>query len=175
MIIDGKVLTEPRAWMVSKVNRIAPNGISRITLAQDIFDQHRDYVELNDEGNVIGMWADYFGVAKTPNDPTPVATEITSTITCKGKAVLKVGGSAKTFSVHFRKSDEDIDYITGEWQFTIDDEDASELLDVTTDGLEPNQIKIKAPTEQTYIGKLLTIKHVTDAVTATLDVEIVAL
>jgi len=32
MIIDAKVETEPRAWLISKINRISPNGICRITL-----------------------------------------------------------------------------------------------------------------------------------------------
>jgi hypothetical protein len=38
MIIDAKVETEPRAWLISKVNRISPNGICRVTLTQDNFD-----------------------------------------------------------------------------------------------------------------------------------------
>ena len=32
MIIDTKVDSEPRAWLISKVNRISPNGICRVTL-----------------------------------------------------------------------------------------------------------------------------------------------
>jgi len=41
MIIDSNLYnvdSEPRAWLISKVNRISPDGIVRVTLAQDLFD-----------------------------------------------------------------------------------------------------------------------------------------
>jgi len=38
MIIDANVETEPRCWLISKVNRISPTGICRVTLTQDNFD-----------------------------------------------------------------------------------------------------------------------------------------
>ena len=59
MLVDTKV-DNPRAWLISKVNRISPNGICRITLAQDIFDQHTDYIEKDKNGDIIGMWANYY-------------------------------------------------------------------------------------------------------------------
>jgi len=38
MIVDTKVESEPRVWLISKINRISPNGICRVTLYQDKFD-----------------------------------------------------------------------------------------------------------------------------------------
>lgn len=41
MLIDSKIYSndsEPRAWLISKVNRISPNGVCRVTLTQDTFD-----------------------------------------------------------------------------------------------------------------------------------------
>ena len=89
MIIDSKVESEPRTWLISKVNRISPTGICRVTLAQDIFDQHNDYIEKDSIGNIIGMWANYFNsnINPTPIDqdtPFP-SSSITSTITVTGK------------------------------------------------------------------------------------------
>ena len=60
MIIDAKVETEPRCWRVTKIDRIAPNGLVMTTLAQDRFDQIHDYIEHDKYDNIIGMWADYY-------------------------------------------------------------------------------------------------------------------
>ena len=54
MIIDAPVLTEPRTWIVSKVNRIAANGLVHVTLAQSKFNAHTDYIETDGDGNVYG-------------------------------------------------------------------------------------------------------------------------
>ncbi len=58
MLIDNRVETEPRSFQITKVNRIAPNGVARITLAQDNFDRHSDYVERDDDGRIMGMTSD---------------------------------------------------------------------------------------------------------------------
>lgn len=179
MIIDSAVLTEPRAWRVSKVNRISPNGVVRLTFAQDIFDQHKDYIEINEDGNVVGMWADYYQTAVTPTDydPTPEEqTTVHSSIVYAGSsAQIKVGGSYKKFTVKFYDGETEIEPLAGDWHFTIDGEDASSVISTSTTGLEFNQIKIKAPTDYSYIGKVLTIEYVAAGVSSTLDIDIVAL
>lgn len=41
MLIDSCLYNpdaEPRAWLISKINRISPDGIVRVTLTQDTFD-----------------------------------------------------------------------------------------------------------------------------------------
>ena len=107
MLVDNKGAIEPRAWLISKLNRISPDGIVHVTLAQDIFDQHKDYIERDESGNVIGMWADYYvnqlGATDkevTPDSDAPI--EYTSTISYSGvKPELKVGGSSKTFTMQY--------------------------------------------------------------------------
>ena len=68
LIIDTFVESEPRAWLISKVNRISPNGICRVTLTQDTYNQHTDYIEHDENGNIIGMWANWFSSVIEPEE-----------------------------------------------------------------------------------------------------------
>lgn len=169
-----------RAWLISKINRISPYGIARVTLTQDTFDQHRDYIERDDSGNIIGMWADYWS---TPIEPTSVPVDddttpssiITSRITCSGKPIIKIGGSAKTFTVTYYGEDgEPIDTMVSEgWNFSIDGVSVSNtLFDLTPEG---NKIKVKFLGDDSYIGKILTISNISGEVTSSLEIEINAL
>lgn len=177
MIIDGAVLTEPRAWHVTKINRIAPNGIARITLAQDFFDQHKDYIELDSDGNVIGMWADYYSSSVEPEDPgvNIPTSNIYSKISYAGlKSEIKVGGSYKKFSVDFFNNDTPAPFETGTWTFTIDG--ASAPVTTSTVGLDPNQIKVRFDGNSSYIGKVLKINYLsTSGISSDLEVSIIAL
>ena len=181
MIIDSKVETEPRTWLISKVNRISPTGICRVTLAQDIFDQHNDYIEKDSIGNIIGMWANYFN---SNIDPTPIdqdtplpSSSITSTITVTGKPQFRIGGSAKTFTITFKNEEgEPIpDHDPGAWSFYIGNQLLpNNLFDLTLldDGA---RIKVKFLGDDSYIGKILTIKNISEEITASLDIEILPL
>ena len=175
MIIDTKVESEPRAWLISKVNRISPNGICRVTLTQDTFNQHKDYIEHDEFGNIVGMWADYFdsNIEPIPVDIDTPST-ITSSITCSGKPQLKVGGSAKTLTVVFYdENGEPTDYQSGEWSYTIDDVDASDLLTVTT--VSDGKIKVKFDGGDSYINKILKVTFTSGDIISTLDLEILPL
>lgn len=175
MIIDTKVETEPRAWLISKVNRISPNGICRTTLTQDTFNQHTDFIEHDESGNIVGMWADYFSSNITP---TPVdvdePTTITSSITCSGKQQLKIGGSAKALSVTFYdENGEIIDYQSGEWNYMIDDVDALDLLTITE--VSDGKIKVKFDGDDSYINKILHVTFTSGDISSSLDLEILPL
>lgn len=176
MIVDSKVETEPRAWLISKVNRISPNGIVRVTLAQDNFDQHRDYIEKDENGNVIGMWANYWndGIEPVPLNPDTPSPSLTSVITCSGKQQIKVGGSAKTFTLTYYDETGEVPHDPGLWEIFVDGKSAPELLEITTieDG---SKIKIKFLGDDSYIGKVLLIKNTYQDVVATLQIEITAL
>lgn len=178
MIIDSKVETEPRAWLISKVNRISPNGICRVTLTQDNYDQHRDYIEKNEDGKIIGQWADYY---KSNVIPEPVIIDdalpssITATITCSGKPQFKIGGSAKTFTITYKNEEGEIipDHEVGIWSLHIgEDQVANDLLTLSQDGAK---LKVKFLGDDSYIGKILTITNTSEDAVANLDVEIVAL
>ena len=177
MLVDTKV-DNPRAWLVSKVNRISPNGVCRITLAQDIFDQHNDYIEKDDTGQIVGMWANYY---KSNIQPIQVSQDepssaITAKVTCSGKPQFKVGGSPKTFTVLYYDNDIVIqDHEVGTWAFYIDEERVSEELLTVINTDNPNKIKVQFLGDDTYIGKILTITNTYEDVAASIQVEIIAL
>lgn len=175
MIIDSNILTEPRAWRISKINRVAPNGILRATLAQDRFDQHKDYIELDDNGLVIGKWADFFKDKNFPQKPNDLPTNqiVKGEFSWSALPQIKVGGSYKKFTLTFYKSDEEIPFLDGEYSFTVDGNDVSEILSVISD---KNIIKVKFNGDDSWIGKTLTIKYRTDTgIDTSVNVEIVGL
>lgn len=181
LIVDSNLYNEdsqPRAWLISKTKRISPNGIVVVTMTQDVFDQHNDYIEKDDDGNIIGKWANYYSsnVEPTPVvEDEPLPSSITSKITCSGKPQFKIGGSAKTFTVtYYDYDDQEIpDYAIGNWTFTIDGETVpNNLLTLTA---ENNKIKVKFLGDDSYIGKVFTITNTSGDVISSLNIEIIAL
>lgn len=154
------------AWNISKVENAQPFGIQKLTLYQDFFDQHRDYIEKDKNGNIIGMWADYYDSSIEPTDPdTPSATP--SSITAKISAStssIKVGGSFRTLTTNlFNESNEDI---TSEyensiftWTCSIDGEDWTDIV-TWRSGTKFNQTKLSFPLDKTQLGKILSVKCV---------------
>ena len=152
------------AWQISKVENAQPLGIQKLTLYQDFFDQHRDYIEKDSDGNIIGMWADYFDSEIAPTDPSTPTTP-TSSITARISAstsTIKVGGSYKNLTVNlFNDSNEDIttEYAdaTFTWTCSIDNEDWTDKATWRA-GTEYNQKKVKFPNDASTIGKILSVK-----------------
>ena len=193
MIIDGKVSGEHIAWKISKTHRFSPNGLCRITLAQDKYNQDTDYIERDENGYIIGMWADYYETKinngyiddlneNLNDDSDSNENNISAKITYSGvNPQIKINGSYKTFTVHYYDLDlnelnnEDI----GEWTFEINGEDVSSKLSIlspTTSDLENNQIKIKFIGSEDYLGEVLSIKNINSAnVQAECEIEIVGM
>ena len=152
------------AWQISKVENAQPLGIQKLTLYQDFFDQHRDYIEKDSDGNIIGMWASYFDSEITPTDPSTPTTPLSS-ITARISAstsTIKVGGSYKNLTVNlFNDSNEDIttEYAdaTFTWTCFIDNEDWTDKVTWRA-GTEYNQKKVKFPNDTSVIGKILSVK-----------------
>ena len=152
------------AWQISKVENAQPLGVQKLTLYQDFFDQHRDYIEKDENGNIIGMWASYFDSEIAPTDPSTPTTP-PSSITARISAstsTIKVGGSYKNLTVNlFNDSNEDIttEYAdaTFTWICSIDNEDFTDKVTwrVST---EYNQKKVKFPNDISVIGKILSVK-----------------
>ena len=176
MIIDNRVLTEPRTWRITKVNRIAPNGNVMLTFAQDQFDAHRDYIEYEDEEKkkVIGQWADYYtngGVI--PQEETEPDTSIYCEVTTTGvKPTLKLNDRYKLFTVKFYRQGESINFKRGTWSFSMVDPekkintklfDPSTLLSIKYPSDDPklqdNQIKIKFIGDITYVDWTLVVTY----------------
>lgn len=152
------------AWNISKVENAQPFGIQKLTLYQDFFDQHRDYIEKDKNGNIIGMWADYYDSSIEPTDPdTPSSTP--SSITAKISAStssIKVGGSFRTLTANlFNESNEDI---TSEyenslftWTCSIGDENWTDIV-TWRSSTKFNQTKLSFPLDKTQLGKILSVK-----------------
>ena len=152
------------AWQISKVENAQPLGVQKLTLYQDFFDQHRDYIEKDENGNIIGMWASYFDSEIVPTDPS-IPTTPPSSITARISAstsTIKVGGSYKNLTVNlFNDSNEDItnEYAdaTFTWTCSIDNEDWTDKVTWRA-GTEYNQKKVKFTSDSSTIGKILSVK-----------------
>lgn len=179
MIIDAKVESEPRAWLISKINRISPNGICRVTLTQDIFDQHKDFIEKDENGNIVGQWGNYYS---STVEPIPVEVDepmilITSKITCSGKPIIKIGGSAKTFTITYYNENGEIisDHVPGTWALWIDNQRVSNSLVEFYEMEDDKKLKFKFLGDDSFIGKILIVKNTYEDLSTSLDVEITAL
>ena len=58
----------PIVWAVTKVENIRPIGLQKLTIYQKSWNSHTDYIEKDSDGNIIGMWADYFDTQIQPTD-----------------------------------------------------------------------------------------------------------
>ena len=109
MVIDNKVINrEPKVWQVTNVNAIDHNGVEVVTLTQGMFDEHTDKIEYDSNGNITGMWCDYWKSNIEPKDQgdEPVPSSIYAEITYSGlKPEIKSGGSPKKFTVKFYYAD----------------------------------------------------------------------
>lgn len=192
LILDNNVLTEPRTWQISKVNRIQSNGLALFTCAQTFFDGSHDYIEHDEDGNVVGMWADYFVTDKNgcgdcisdssveEYDEYPATTNIYSKITCSGsKPEMKIGGSYKTFNVTFYNDTEEIDTQPGIWEFYVGDTDVKDKLTFAeeySDTTLPTRFKIDKTHRDDFACTTLTIKYISnDGVVSSTDINLLGL
>lgn len=159
-LIVSAPLEQPVTWRITKCENAQPLGIQKLTLYQDRFNEHTDYVNL-ETGE---MYANYFDSEIAPTDPSTPTTP-PSSITARISAstsTIKVGGSYKNLTVNlFNDSNEDIttDYAdaTFTWTCSIDDEDLTDKVTWRA-GTEYNQKKVKFPNDASVIGKILSVK-----------------
>lgn len=159
-LIVSAPIKEPVTWRITKCENAQPLGIQKLTLYQDRFNEHTDYVNL-ETGE---MYANYFDSEIAPTDPsTPTTPQ--SSITARISAstsTIKVGGSYKNLTVNlFNDSNEDIttEYAdaTFTWTCAIDNEDWTDKVTWRV-GTEYNQKKVKFPNDSSVIGKILSVK-----------------
>ena len=136
------------------------------------------FIEKDENGLIIGLWANYFG-SVTPTDPsTPTPSFITAKISAS-TSTIKVGGSYKSLTVNlYNDSNEDIttEYsdATFTWSCSIDNEDWTDKV-TWRDGTEFNQKKLKFPNDAAVIGKILTVKCTIEKDDATIESESISL
>lgn len=123
------------------------------------------------------MYADYFKSAVTPEEgiqeDTSLFSSITSKITTSGNSTqIRVGGQ-KTFTATFYEDDNPVEHAAGEWSFSIDGEDISNLLTISYPA--DNKVRIKFIGDDNYIGKIITVTYTSEDITSSMDIGIVAL
>lgn len=159
-LIVSAPIKEPVTWRITKCENAQPLGIQKLTLYQDRFNEHTDYVNL-ETGE---MYANYFDSEIAPTDPSTPTTP-PSSITARISAstsTIKVGGSYKNLTVNlFNDSNEDIttEYAdtTFTWTCSVDNEDWTDKV-IWRAGTEYNQKKVKFPNDASVIGKILSVK-----------------
>lgn len=155
----------PNVWQVSKIERVNVRGRTRITLYQTEFNEHTDYVEKDNDGKIIGMWADYYTSTVIP-DETPNQTDDTvSEKSCNlssDATIIRLGGSYQNITLLYMENGVEItDYssISTEWKCFVDDIDITDSEYVVwSTKVENNEAKIKLKQNYDYIGKILTVQ-----------------
>nr|DAH71412.1 MAG TPA: hypothetical protein [Caudoviricetes sp.] len=159
-LIVSAPIKEPVTWRITKCENAQPLGIQKLTLYQDRFNEHTDYVNL-ETGE---MYANYFDSEIAPTDPdTPITSPSSTTARISAStSTIKVGGSYKNLTVNlFNDSNEDIttEYsdTTFTWTCSIGNEDWTDKVTWRV-GTEYNQKKVKFPNNTSTIGKILSVK-----------------
>lgn len=161
-VLLGLLVEHPLAWQVSKVEPTKPLGIIKITLDQDVFNEHTDYVNLK----TGEMFADYYSQTIEPTLPpdnvslpdSDIAVINTSTNT------IKNGGSYKLLTVIVTDKDgndvtenyKDFGFV---WTCSINEDDYTNNDYVTwLSQKDFNKMKIKLANDRSHLKKILNIK-----------------
>ena len=157
---------KPIAWNISKVENTNEFGIQMLTLYQDFFNQHVDFIEKDKDGNIIGLWADYYD-----SDIIPLEhTNESNTLKIIGKinassSIIKVGGSYKTLTLKIYDTigTEITDYYSNalfNWYCYVDEINITNEQSLITwrSGEEFNKQKIKFSNNRSYLDKILEVK-----------------
>lgn len=162
-LVKSAPMERPIVWSVTKIENTKPLGIQKLTIYQNFWNEHTDYVEHDENGNIIGMYADYFDSEILPEE-TMYLTQDTpfkySKISATS-AFIKVGGGYKLLTAKvFDDDNEDISdkykNSTFEWSCSIDGEDMTNKVSWLSQP-EFNRIRIKFPNDKKYLGKILDI------------------
>lgn len=178
LILSAKT-DNPLTWKVSKIENTKPIGIIKVTLKEVVFNPHTDYIEYDDSGNIIGMWADYYCSEFEPVESEEDIIEekpYTHCVLSTTQYSLKTNGSGRTItSTYLDKMEEDVssEYSNRDRQyfFTIEGNDVSEYV-VYKEQSDKNKVKIKF-TNTDYIGKILNIKTLVDYIFGEIELEII--
>ena len=181
MIISAKT-KHPLAWKLTKLENTKPLGLLQLTFSQTSFDQNNDYIEKDEDGNIIGMWADFYK-STTPTDPdtpSPTPSNIYGKITAS-TSTIKVGGSYKTLTLKLYDADDNevtdnYSSATFNWTCYIKGNETDDLSNKVTwlNRNLFNQKKIKFPDDRSYLNKILVIKCVVDGIEIIEEFELVS-
>lgn len=162
LIVSAKT-EKPLVWSITKIENHDPVGIQKLTLYQNFFNPRKDYIEHDENGYIVAMYADYYD--SDDESISPVETIESHSIYAQivaSTSTVKVGGSYKLLTL--KVYDQDNNEITEQysnskvnWTCFVNGDDLTNKM-TWLDGKQFNQKKIKFPDERTYLGKVLTIK-----------------
>jgi len=166
----------PNTWKISKIESTRPFGIQKLTIHQDRFNPHTDYIKKDNDGNIKAMWADYYSSNVEPEDDNSIPTH--SDIYCKitsSTQSIKAGGSYRLLTAKFYSNEIDITdnppFLPLKWKCMIDSEDIAELVSWLPQS-DFNKIKIKFPNDRTYLNKILTVYCTSGEIVGEIKLEI---
>ena len=164
LIVSAKV-ENPLIWSITKIENFKPVGIQKITLYQNYFDPIRDYIEHDENGQIIAMYADYYdSIIEPEGSSAPSIPSQNYGKIIASTSTVKVGGSYKSLTLEiYDKNNIDVTSNYSEstfvWTCSIESEDLTDKV-TWLDGKLFNQKKIKFPDDRKYLGKTLDIKCV---------------
>lgn len=150
----------PIIWRCSKVEEVSEKGISRYTFVQTKWNDHTDYIEKDENGHVIGMWADYFTNGLTP---TPIEEaeqpkhKYHAELSVIGSPQIMIGYTKKLQLKFFDDEELPVEVLSGIWEFTCGDKDMRSFVTMTE--ISKEQIEIKLDCEDEYIGEILLVTY----------------
>ena len=162
--IVSALIEKPLTWKVSKIENTKPLGIVKVTLDQDSFNSHTDYVNF-ETGE---MYADYYSnIIKADNSISESAED--KTFICRitsASNTIKCGGSYKLLTASFFDCcDNDvtnsfIGLITKDsWECFIDGKafNTGGLITLKPQN-DKNKIRIKLANDKSFLTKTLTVR-----------------
>lgn len=178
-LIMSALTEHPIAWKISKVENASPFGICKITLKQDMFNRHTDYVDI-----ATGeMYADYYDSSILPFDEEDSSyNDIHIELFSKTNSI-KIGGSYKEISaIVYDKNGNDVttEFFSSHddisWACYIDNADITESDFITWKHQENgNSVKLKLANDKKYLAKTITIKVRSGEYFGSIDMEIISL
>lgn len=172
-VILSAPVERPLTWSITKIQNLNPIGIQDLTLYQNQFNPHKDYIEKDSSGNIIAMWADFYDYdplpksdedPEIPDDQKPLQkSDIIGEIEASS-INISVGGSYKNMTAKVYDGQiSDITDISSKykdaefiWSCSINGEDYTDK--VTWHKSDFNQMKLKFPNDRTQLGKNLFVK-----------------
>ena len=166
ILLDANISGNPHAWKMGKVDRVSSLGIVQISLIEDLYNENTDYIERDEDGNIVAMYADYIDGGLTPTEykeDTPSGDYAVLTYKGSQNSTIKVGGSYRTFIVTFYdKNGNEIEFENGTWSFEVDGASASDLVETATT-TQTNELKVKFVGGSSYISSVLTVTYTSES------------
>lgn len=162
----------PLRWTITKIEDTATEGISKFTLAQDLFDSAKDNAEL--------MIANYYESYVEPEilENEEISVEDISNvftrdleITYSGLPAVRAGGGYKKFALKERV-DGKLEDVAQDVEWKIEFKDNEDKLECSIMG---NIFKVKCKPDYSLIGKTFTIVAECEHSSKSIIVEVISL